>query len=81
MYAIPFSMCPLESPVAKIGIELSDSAYVVISMRIMTRMGDAVLRSLGNKDFIKSLHSVGCPLPMDRKQQYCPLLQAPVSSS
>ena len=74
MYLIPFSMCPLSSPVAKIGIELTDSVYVVISMRIMTRMGENVLDALKDKDFIKSLHSVGCPLPMDRKFRKLPLL-------
>lgn len=64
MFVIPFCMCPVESPLSRLGIQVTDSPYVVASMRIMTRMGAKALAATKEKQFVKCVHSMGRPLPL-----------------
>ncbi len=72
LYVIPFCMGPLGSPLSKYGVQITDSEYVVVNMRIMTRMGEPVLSYMKSKEWVKCLHTIGAPLEAGQKDVLWP---------
>lgn len=72
LYVVPYCMGPITSPYAKIAVQITDSPYVVLNMRIMTHIGTQALAALGNKPFVKCIHSVGCPLKQGQEDSTWP---------
>ena len=64
MYVIPYSMGPIGSPLSKIGVQLTDFNYVMLSMVIMARVSDSIWKVLGDDDFVQCVHSIGAPRPV-----------------
>ena len=67
LYVIPFCMGPVGSPFSRYGVQLTDSEYVVVNMKIMTRMGEDILPYLNKKEYVKCLHTIGAPLDQGKK--------------
>ena len=70
MYVIPYSMGPIGSPLSKIGVQLTDFNYVVLSMRIMARVSSKIWNILGDEDFVQCVHSIGAPRPVESEWSF-----------